>query len=141
MPDLQIIRGDTYALRRPLYRHEIVNGAGNPFNLTGCTVRTTFKVAPNDPDTDATDASAVIKGTLIVDSSGTATTQSKLFLVGDAVDGICELRLSAADTLALPLAQTWRSDVELTDSNGEVFTFVFTDGLSAADGYTNRTSG
>ena len=141
MADLQIVRGDSYALRRPLYTHLLTNANGTPFDLTGCTVRTTFKTETTDPNSDTTDSTAVIKGTLIVNGSGTATTETKMYMVGAATAGEVELRLSASDTLALATGTQWSSDVELTDGNGEVFTWVFTDKLSTIDGYTNRTSG
>lgn len=141
MPDRTIVRGDSYATRRPLYVHTFVDDVGAPFDLTGCTVRSTFKTTTTDPSTDATDSTAVIKATLIVDGSGTATTETKMYLVGAATDGVCELRLSSSDTLALTTGTFWLSDVELTDANGEVFTFLYTDRLTSVNGYTNRTSG
>lgn len=140
MPDLQIYRGDAYALRRPLFTHFLTNQDGSPFNLTSCTVRTTFKIAPTDPNDDTTDETAVIKGTLVVDGTGTATLQDKLNLLGAATAGTVVLRLTAEETLALPIGEQWMSDVELIDANGEAFTFVFTDKISAIDAYTNRTT-
>ncbi len=141
MADVTIIRGDSYALRRPLFTHTIVDDLGAAFNLTGCTVRSTFKTETTDPNSDTTDSTAVIKATLIINGSGTAMTETKMYLVGAASAGVCELRLSASDTLALATGTQWSSDVEIIDANGEVFTFSFTDKLSAIDGYTNRTSG
>lgn len=141
MADTVVTRGDSYALRRPLFTHTFVDDVGAPFDLTSCTVRSTFKTATTDPSTDTTDSTAVIKATLTVDGSGTATTQTNMYLVGAASAGVCELRLSSSDTLALDADTFWMSDVELTDGNGEVFTFLFTDRLSATDGYTNRTAG
>lgn len=141
MADLVIYRGDSYALRRPLYTHTFTDDLGAPFDLTGCTVRSTFKTATTDPTTDTTDSTAAIKATLIVDGTGTATTETKMYLVGAASAGVCELRLSASDTLALTTGTFWQSDVELTDANGEVFTFAYTDRLSAKDGFTNRSVG
>ena len=141
MANITVVRGDSYAIRRPLFPHALVDEVGEPFPLTNCTVRTTFKVSPTDPVADTTDETAVIKGTLIVDAVGVPTTQTKLFMVGAAADGTFELRLTASETRALPINAVWASDVELIDGNGETFTFFFTDTVSAIDGYTNRTSG
>lgn len=141
MASVTLIRGDSYALRRPLFTHTFVDDLGAAFDLTGCTVRSTFKTATTDPTSDTTDSTAAIKATLIVDGTGTATTETKMYLVGAATAGVCELRLTAAETLALDTGVSWLSDVELTDANGEVFTFLFADTLETADGYTNRTTG
>ena len=141
MADVTIVKGDSYALRRPLFTHTFVDDVGAPFSLAGCTVRSTFKTATTDPSTDTTDSTAVIKATLVVSGLGVATSETKMYLVGPATDGVCELRLSASDTLALTTGTFWLSDVELTDGNGEVFTFLYSDRLTAVNGYTNRTSG
>lgn len=143
MTAYEVVRGDSYALRRPLFTYTLVDDQDppQPFDLSGCTVRTTWKTATTDPNTDTTDATAVLTGTLIVDGTGTATTETNLYLVGDATAGTIQHRVSSADTLALDLDVTWSGDVELTDSNGEVFTFFFDgDTIIAIDGYTNRTS-
>jgi hypothetical protein len=142
MPAYQIIRGDSYALRRPLFTYALVDEDNLPFDLSGCTVRTTWKVERTDPTTDPTDTGAVLKGLLVVSGAGVATTQSGLYLVGPATAGTIQHRVSATETKALPLETAWISDVELTDVNGEVFTFLFEgDTLEAIDGITNRTTG
>lgn len=141
MADTTIIRGDSYAIRRPLFTHTFVDENGAPFDLTGCTVRSTFKTKPEDILIDTTDSTAVVKATLIVDGSGTPTTQTKMYLVGAATAGVCELRLSSTDTAGLAPETDWYSDVELIDGNGETFTFLFTDKVRAIDAYTNRTVG
>jgi hypothetical protein len=141
MADVEIYRGDSYAIRRPLFTHTFVDDNADPFDLTSCTVRSTFKTIPTDSSTDTTDSTAVIKATLIVDGTGTATTETKMYLVGLATAGVCELRLSAADTSAMIVDTDFFSDVELTDGNGEVFTFVMPDSLRVVEPYTNRTTG
>jgi hypothetical protein len=35
----------------------------------------------------------------------------------------------------------WQSDVEVTDSGNEVFTWTFTDTLTAVDAFTHRGTG
>ena len=142
MTAYEIIRGDSYALRRPFFTYELVDDQSEPFDLTDCTIRTTWKVTTTDPATDPTDATAVLKGLLVIDDTGTATTEDGLYLAGLATAGVIEHRVSAAASLALSLGATWKSDVELIDANGEVFTFLFDeDTLEATDGYTNRTTG
>jgi len=142
MTAYSIIRGDSYAVRRPLFTYELVDDANDPFDLTDCTIRTTWKVTTTDPASDPTDATAVLKGLLVVDDTGTATTEEGLELLGDATAGTIVHRVTSAETLALTAGVTWESDVELIDANGEKFTFLFSgDTLVATDGFTNRTSG
>lgn len=134
-----IIRGDSYGIRRPLYRITIFDDElMEPFNLSGCTVRTTYKPAKTTPQEDPTDETAPIKHTLVVDGSGTATTQNGIYLVGEAEAGIIEERLTAAESRTLPLDIPLFSDLEITDSNNEIFTFIQDGTLVAIDGYTNR---
>lgn len=135
-----IIRGDSYGIRRPLYTITLVDSLGDPFDLTGCHVRTTYKTAITAPTDDPTDTSAAIKHDLIVSGAGAATTQNGLYMVGAATDGVIEERLTAVESRALPLNTPLFSDVELTDSNGEIFTWVFADTLVTTDGVTNRTT-
>ena len=142
MAAYEIVRGDSYAIRRPLFTYELVDDANDPFDLTSCTVRTTWKVTTTDPASDPTDATAVLKGLLVVNGSGTATTEEGLELVGLATAGTIVHRVTAAETLALSAGVTWESDVELIDAAGEKFTFLFSgDTLTAIDGFTNRTTG
>lgn len=135
-----IIRGDSYAIRRPLYTYTLVDDVGVPFNLTGCTIRTTYKSVLTPPETDPNDTSAPIKHTLIVDGSGNATTEDGLHLVGAASAGVVEEWLTATESRALPLATALISDIELVDQNGEVFTWMFDDTLQATEAVTNRTT-
>ena len=135
-----IIRGDSYALRRPLWTLTFVDELANPFNLTGCTVRTTYKTASTAPADDPNDTNAPIKHTIIINGSGTPTTQDGLFLVGAATGGIIEERLTATESRVLPLNTELLSDIEVTDASGEIFTWVITDTLKAVDGFTNRTT-
>jgi hypothetical protein len=136
-----IIRGDSYAIRRPLFTHVLRDDQGALFPLTGCTVRTTFREAPVAIATDPTDAQAAIKGTLVVSEAGAATSQDKLYLVGAAANGTVQLRLTAAETAALTPGVAWQSDVQVTDAAGEVFTWTFTDTLKAVDAFTHRSTG
>ena len=74
MADRTIIRGDSYATRRPLWTITLVDEVSAAFDLTGCTVRTTYKTTLTDPTADPSDTSAEIAHTLIVDGTGAATT-------------------------------------------------------------------
>ena len=134
-----LIRGDSYAIRRPLYVITFVDDEATPLDLTGCTIRSTYKVAPTDPTIDDTDDGAYIKSTLVIDNDGDATTEDGLFLQSTASTGVVVQKLEASDTLALPLNIEIRGDIELTDPNGEVFTWILDEALVAIDGYTNRT--
>lgn len=138
MPDRTLIRGDSYATRRPLYRTQFYDTAGLPLNLTGCTIRTTYRPAPTAPIDDPNDSGAVIRHTLSVGTDGVIGTQDGLFIVGVVADGLVEERFTAAETRNLPLAQRLLSDIELTDARGEVTTWIMQEGIVTVDGYTHR---
>lgn len=138
MTNVLITRGDAYAIRRPLFTHTLVTTIGETFDLTGCTILTTFKIAPLPAADDPDDESGAIKGTLVVNEDGVATTQDNLFMVGAADDGVIELRLTSEETQAVAANQPWGSDVRIIDDNGEPYTWIFTDTLEARDAYTTR---
>jgi hypothetical protein len=137
MAEKVIIRGDSYTALRPLYTYTLVNDLGQPFNLTGCTVRTTYKTATTDPNTDTTDSTAAIKHDLIIDLSGNVTTSNGLTLVSGVAGGVIQEVLTRAETLALPVGVSLKSDLELVTPN-ETVTFISDDTLKAVDAYTNR---
>lgn len=138
MANITILAGDSYSIRRPLFRYTLVGPDNQPFDLTGCVVRTTFKPTILGPEDDATDATAPIKHTLRVNGAGVATEQSGLALATTPAAGTIEERVTAAETRVLPLNVPLYSDIELTDANGEVFTWLFTDTLTVKSGVTNR---
>jgi len=135
-----IIRGDSYGIRRPLFTITLVDELGDPFDLTGCTVRTTYKDVATDPNVDPDDANAPIRHSITINGSGVVTDTEGLTLVGLATAGVLQERLTAAESRLLPANMELISDVELTDQNGEIFTWLFTDTLKAVDGVTNRTT-
>lgn len=141
MADRTIIRGDSYATRRPLWTITLVDEVSAAFDLTGCTVRTTYKTTLTDPTADPSDTSAEIAHTLIVDGTGAATTEDGLYLVGLATAGVVEQRLTAAESRILPLGTALFSDIEVTDANGEIFTVKFADTLDTEEGVTHRLTG
>lgn len=139
MATITLIRGDSYGIRRPLFTYTLYDVDGEPFNLTGCTVRTTYKVIKLAALDDPNDESAVVKHTLIIDNTGMAIMQNGLFLASNPLNGVVIERFTSAETLALPLIVSLINDVELTDASGEIFTFPQTDTITAIDGVTNRT--
>lgn len=138
MATREIIRGDDYYRA---YRLTFVDSGGNSKNLADCTVRTTYKPAVTDPNTDTTDSTAVIKHFITIDGAGDVTDSDGLDLDGnDAADGILVERFTSAETLGLDLAVEYISDVELTDE-GLVTSFLYLDDpIVAIDGVTNRTT-
>ena len=145
MTNRTIIRGDSYALRRPLFLIELADIAGWAFDLTGCHVRTTFKPAADD---DVTDATAVIQHEIVIAADGGVTTSTGLVL-GEMVDDVFVAlpatagklvhRLTKAESAAIPVGTAYISDVEVTDADEEVFTFLFEDTLTVVNGVTNRS--
>lgn len=140
MPDRILIRGDSYAVRRPLYRTQFFDTDGQPFNLTGCVVRTTYRAATVAPDADPNDDEAIIRHTLDIDGDGSVVIQDGLFLVGPPTGGLVEERFSSVETRSLPLGIRLLSDIELTDAAGEVITWIMQEGITSIDAYTNRTA-
>lgn len=135
-----IYRGDSYGVRRPFYVHTFVDKDMNPLDLAGCTIRTTFKTAITTPVVDPTDATAVIKHFITIDATGAVVDADGLYLDTTAAAGVLEERLTHAETLALPANTIFAGDAELTDENGEVFTFPTVEDIIAIDAYTNRTT-
>jgi len=133
-----LIRGDSYSIRRPLYEITFVDDEAAPLDLTGCTIRSTYKITTTDPNEDTTDEGAYIKATLVVDTDGEAMTEDGLYLKSTADAGVVLHKMEASDTLALPLNTELYGDIELTDPNGEVFTWILEETITATDGYTNR---
>ena len=138
MANITIIRGDSYALRRPLYTYTIVDENSAPFNLAGCTIRTTYKVQSAPISIDPDDQLAAIRHIMTVDLNGVATLTTGLYLSGPASAGIVHDRMSATETKTFTADAAYISDLQLTDANGEVFTWLWNDGVIAVDGITNR---
>lgn len=138
MPDITIIRGDSYALRRPLFTYTLVDDLGQPFNLAGCTVRTTYKPEIYTIEDDPVDASAPIRHMMVVDINGTVTSSDGLALSGPAANGVVLDRFNSYDTKQIPPDVRHIGDLQLTDANGEIFTWTWVDGLIAVDSVTNR---
>ena len=140
MADITIIRGDSYSLRRPLFTYSFVTNLGAAFDLAGCVIRTTYKPNVLGPADDPVDATAAIKHTLRVGSDGISTETDGIYLSGLATLGVVVERMTATETRTLPAGIALVSDLELTDANGEVFTWLFSDWLQNKDGVTNRTT-
>jgi len=134
--------GDDYGRSRPFDQLEFVTDELAPFDLSGCTLLTTWKTAVTDPATDPDDSSAVFTGALVVDAEGVPTTQDGIYLIGDATAGTVQVRLFKADTNLLPVGESWMFDYSLTDSDGETETWTYDaagDLVSAEWRVTNRT--
>jgi len=141
MPTVLVI-GDDYAANRPFDTLSFVTDELTPFDLSGCTLLTTWKAAVTDPATDPDDTSAVFTGALVVDAEGNPTTEDGIYLIGDATAGTVQVRVFRTDTAALPVGETWLFDYQLTDSDGETQTWLYdadADRISARFGATNRT--
>lgn len=148
--DKFIIRGDSYDFEpRYLYRHELVDlslppnpgdGSLQPYDLSGCVVRTTYKAEATSPIDDPTDESAPIKHDLVIGLDGTVTSSNGLRLESTAAAGVIIEDLPSSESLALPVGVPLYSDVEITDAAGKVQTVLSIGTLTARDGYTNRST-
>lgn len=134
----ELVRGDSYAVRRPLYTITLVDADGDPFDLRSCTIRSTFKTAPTDPVGDPTDTTAAIKHYIVIDGAGAVTANSGLFLSGPATGGVLHQRMTAAQTRVMPINQPLFCDIKLIDGSGEVFSWIMEDSITFINGFTNR---
>lgn len=130
-----IIKGDSYAIRRPLWKHEFVDIDNDPMDFSGCTILTTYKpnVIPIDDDPD--DAMAIIRHSIVFDMDGVPTAENGLFYVEP---GVIVERFPSELTRTLPTGVALKFDIQLEDANGEYFTFVMTETVTAVDSITNR---
>ncbi len=139
-----LVAGDDYVTLRPLYRHVLLDEDMLPRDLTGITIRSTYKPIVTDMATDPNDTDAPIKHTILV-SSAPNQVSGGFHIVGDPINGTFEQRLTSAETAALPLGTELRGDTELTipvvDGPAEVLTWGWSETLEAMSSPTNRTTG
>jgi hypothetical protein len=139
MAEKIIIRGDSYGLRRPIYTYEFLDADQDPLDLRGYKVQVTFKPAITTIEADGTDTTAKVKHEVQFGLGGAIVYQNGLYLVDTVLDGIIEDRWTKTETAALPVDTTLYGDVQLTDPNGEVFTWLFDETVKAVDGLTHRS--
>lgn len=139
MVNRMVIRGDDYVIRRYLLRFALVDDMLAPMDLTGCTVRSTWRPAPVSPEDDPNDAAADLAASITFDGSGAVTESDGLALPngGSAVAGVLELIADRSVTAALPVGTALKGDVQVTDSNGEVLTVLVQETITAQDAYTS----
>lgn len=107
MAEFTRTRGDTWKFNLPLLQY----GTVNPFNLTGTTIRVTFKTNKKLAD----NAAGVFQYSWISGgaSSGIAVTAP--------ASGVAVLTVPASDTDSF-LINKYFYDVQVTDANGDVWT-------------------
>lgn len=130
-----IIKGDSYSLRRPMWKHEFVDIDNNPMDFSGCTILTTYKeeIAPIDEDPD--DSFAVIRHSIVFDMDGVPTAENGLYYIAP---GVIAERFPSEVTRDLPAGVALTFDIQLEDANGEYFTFIINETVTAVDSATNR---
>lgn len=138
MAEKVIIRGDSYAKSRPLFKFQMRDANGNPIDLKGYTVRATLRKQIVEPTDDPADKGAAWMGTLVVSSSGVPLYSKGVVLTGLPVEGSIELHMTSEMSRLVPLGVELMGDVELTDPNGEKFTYFINDTVVARDGVTHR---
>lgn len=136
----EIYQGDSYESLRPLFTLTFLDDGGAPLNLSGYTVRTTFKLQSTDPVNDPNDANAYIRHHIRIAADGSVIGNRGLQLRNVAADGILDQYLSSEESGLLPVDQPLYSDVELTSPLGEKITWVYDDPLVVLPAYTNRTT-
>lgn len=137
----EVIRGDTKK-----WSIALVDDQGAAFDLTGCTVWFTAKTAISNV---ADDADAVISHKIVIDGSGVATSADGFAIGGihpttgnpasGAASGVLTQTLSAADSTALS-AGTYVYDLQVKDSNGEVYTPILGMSLTVIEDVTRSTT-
>ena len=140
MANITIFRGDSYAIRRPLFTYALFDIDGDPFDLSGCVIRTTYKADLVAIEDDPTDDTAVDKHEIRISSLGAVTSQIGLYLASTAIAGQLIERFTSTETAAIPIETPLISDVELVDVNGEKFTFPQSDFIVAINAVTNRST-
>lgn len=130
-----IVKGDSYAIRRPMWTHEFVDINNDPMDFAGCTLLTTYKpsIVPIDDDPD--DSEAVVRHSIVFDMDGQPTSENGLFYIAP---GVIVERFPSELTRTLPTGVALRFDIQLEDANGEYFTFVIGETVTATDSITNR---
>lgn len=139
MASIPIIIGDSYDIARRLWEFTFVDINGNPYDLAGCKIKTTYKATILPFDTDPNDDMAIVKHYIIINSSGVVTSSSGLKLSTTASAGKIKESLSKTETILLPTQDVY-GDIRLTDANGENFTFPFLDTIKGVQSVTNRTT-
>lgn len=92
---------DFYRGNSELYELTITDSAGNPIDLTGCTIWFTMKVDPNDSDSDA----AIQK--IVTEHS-------------DPTHGKTKVNLTAVDTRNLAPNKSYFYDFKYKNASGDV---------------------
>lgn len=136
----EIYQGDSYESLRPLFTLTFLDDGGTPLDLSGYTVRTTFKISATDPADDPSDANAYIRHYIRLAADGSVIGNRGLLLRNVAEDGIIDQYLSSTESGLLPVDTPLYSDVELTTPLGEKITWVYDDPLVVLPAYTNRTT-
>ena len=134
-----IYQQDSYNFTRYLQRIEFFDDALNPMDLRGCTILVTYKPALVAVADDATDTTAAIKHELQISLAGEVTVSTGLSLETDALSGVVIERLTSAETTDMPIDTLLTGDLQLTDANGEILTWVFTESLKTVPAATNRS--
>jgi hypothetical protein len=147
----ELYRGDDYVIRRQVFHIELVDLSyevpegedPHPFDMAGCSIRTTFKETPTDLLDDPDDEGAPVKGEIIFDESGTVSTATLLSLPPgrQAQHGELYLTMPKTATAQLPPDTPLSGDIQVTDTNGEDSTIPVLWTLVGRDGYTNRSGG
>lgn len=138
MTTRSIYQQDSYNFTRYLQRIEFFDDALNPMDLRGCTILVTYKPALVAVADDAEDATAAIKHELQISLAGEAVVSTGLSLESAATDGVVIERLTSAETTDMPIDTLLTGDLQLTDANGEILTWVFTESLKTVPAATNR---
>lgn len=140
MASIPILIGDSYAIARRLWEFTFVDVNGNPYDLAGCKIKTTYKTIVLPFDQDPNDETAIIKHSLILNGSGGVTSSTGLSLSTTAAAGKIKEYFAKTETILLPPSTEVYGDIRLTDANGENFTFPFLDTIKGIQTVTNRTS-
>ena len=141
MPDRIVKRGDSYDYEeRPLFAIDLSTESGGEFPLGGRIIRSTFKPAPDDDDTDST---AVIKAEIRFDDDGNLQSSDGL-VMDPGTPGRFLHYLTSEESRDIPVGTKYVSDVQLSRWDAAlgkevgVYTFTFTDTLVSEFGITNR---
>ena len=138
MATRDLVRGDDYTITRPLFKFQLLDSLLQPLDIRGCKLQVTWKPVLTSIEADPNDTSAIIKHELQINLAGTVTLSNGLVLDTTALTGVVYERLTKTESANMPLNTELVGDLQLTNSAGEVLTWIFTDKIRGIDGVTHR---
>jgi hypothetical protein len=117
----EIYRSNAYVIAEPVFTLAIGTAGLQPLNMAGFLIESAFRVGPVDPASDPDNVDANLYCMISFGAGGEVISASGFRLLDGmtAADGMLALTASVQATLSLPPGVDLKSDVRITDPNGE----------------------